>query len=103
MGNRSRFVTVAAGSAAAVAALTRARRRARLASATEGFVDDIMPSVLQETPSSGLPVPSADEAHAPGHRHLHWSGTETDEPAPRPVRVRPLAKHRRGLRHPGRG
>lgn len=103
MGNRSRFLAVAVGSAAAIGTLARARRRARVVSAGEGFVEDIMPSVLQEAPSTAPPVPTADEAHAPGHQHLHRRGTDTDGPVPRPMRVRPFAKHRHGLRQPGRG
>jgi hypothetical protein len=58
--------------------------------------------VTSETPSAA-PTPTADNAHAPGHQHLPWTTAISDQPEPSPVRERPFAKHRRGLRHPGRG
>ncbi len=101
MGNRSRFVTATAGSAAiAVGAMVRARRRSRVAQATEGFAESIMPTPTPRASSSG---PVADEAHAPGHQHLHLGERELNEPRPKSTRVRPFAKHRHGMRHPGRG
>ena len=103
MGNRSRYVVV--GSVAVGlggAALVRARRRARLGRAAEGFVDAIMPSVGEEA-SAATPVVAGDEAHAPGHRHLELGAEVREEPAPPPFRERPFAKHQHGLRHPGKG
>jgi hypothetical protein len=104
MGNRSRYVAVtsAAVSVVGVRAVLRARRRARLRRAAEGIADAIMPSVADEAPST-TPVPVSDEAHAPGHQHLPMTGSVLEEPAPPPVRERPFAKHRHGLRHPGKG
>jgi hypothetical protein len=85
MGSRSRYMTkpAAAGAAGvgawlgvAVAAWRRARRRARLR--------------------------GASPADAPGHRHL---ASPPDARAERRAAAgaRPFAKHRRGLRHPGKG
>lgn len=104
MGNRSRYVVIstAAAGIAGIRALVRARRRARLRRAAEGFVDAIMPSVADKAPSTA-PTVIGDEAHAPGHRHLEMTAGVRDEPAPPPVRERPFAKHRHGLRHPGKG
>lgn len=105
MGNRSKYLVVSSAAAAGVAgirALARARRRARLRRAAEGIVDAIMPSVADEAPSM-TPVAVGDEAHAPGHQHLQMTTEVRDEPAPPPVRERPFAKHRHGLRHPGKG
>ncbi len=103
MGNRSRYVVVGSAAAGlAGAALVRARRRARFGHAAEGFVDAIMPSVGEEA-SATTPVFAGDEAHAPGHRHLEIGAEAREEPAPPPVRERPFAKHRRGMRHPGKG
>lgn len=102
MGNRSRYVAAAAGSAAlAVGALARRRWRTRLGEAATGFAEDIMPSVVDETPEVPPPV-LADVAHAAGHRHLgppdgarRW-GRRRRTP-------RPFAKHQHGARYPGRG
>ena len=104
MGNRSRYVAVSAAAVGVVGvrALQRARRRARLGRAAEGIVDAIMPSVEAEAPST-TPVPVADEAHAPGHQHVWMTAGILEESAPPPVRERPFAKHRHGLRHPGKG
>ncbi len=106
MGNRSRYVIV--GSAAAgvvgVRAMLRARRRARLGQAAEGVADAIMPSVADKAPST-TPVPDAGEAHAPSHQHLRTTvgvGAR-EESAPPPVGHRAFAKHRHGLRQPGKG
>lgn len=103
MGNRSRFAAAAAASAAvAVDVVVRARRRARLASATRGIAEEILPSVLDNAPSATLPGPVADDAHAPGHRHLRRSETVVGEPEPGPERASRFAKHRHGrLRHQG--
>jgi len=101
MGNRSKFVAVTAAAGALGLNALRARRRARLEHAAEGIVDAIMPSVADDAPSK--PAPTADEAHAPGHQHLHrTAATEEDPTAPR-LRGRPWTKHAHGLRHPGRG
>jgi hypothetical protein len=104
MGNRSRYVAVssAAVGVVGVRAWRRARRRARLGRAAEGIADAVMPSVEAETPST-TPVPVADDAHAPGHQHMRMTAGVLEEPAPPPVRERPFAKHRHGLRHPGKG
>jgi len=104
MGNRSKFVTVAAGSATAAFARSRhARRKARMASAVEGIAEAVLPSVVAETPAVDLPSATADVAHAPGHRHLAFDETNARPHGSRRVQSRPFAKHRRGLRHPGRG
>lgn len=99
MGNRSRYVVVgsAAAGMAGLRALLRARRRARLRRAAGGFVDAVVPSVAGEA------GPIGDEAHAPGHRHVPLTAEVREEPAPPTVRSRPFAKHRHGLRHPGKG
>ena len=104
MGSRSRYVAVgsAAAGIAGVRTLMRARRRARLRQASEGFVDAVMPSVGNEVPSAA-PTAVADEAHAPGHQHLPLTGEVREEPTPSTARSRPFAKHRHGLRHPGSG
>jgi hypothetical protein len=104
MGNRSRYVAVssAAVGVVGVRALLRARRRARLRRAAEGIADAIMPSLADEAPSM-TPVAAPDEAHAPGHQHMRMTAGVLEEPAPPPVRERPFAKHRHGLRHPGKG
>jgi hypothetical protein len=61
-----------------------------------------MPSVGGDIPSAA-PTANADEAHAPSHQHLPLIAEVREEPAPSTVRSRPFAKHRRGLRHPGKG
>jgi hypothetical protein len=100
MGSRSKLIVVTAGSAAfAARALSRARRRARLAGSTKGIAEVIMPSVVEETPSAQQRV-ITDESHAPGHQHL--TRREMAAPEPEPVYDRPFAKHQRGFRHPGR-
>ena len=102
MGNRSKLVVVTAGSAAfAARALSRARRRARLAASTKGIAEVIMPSVVEETPSAQQRL-ITDESHAPGHQHLMRRAMNASESEPEPVDDRPFAKHQRGLRHPGR-
>jgi hypothetical protein len=104
MGNRSRFIalTSAAAGVAGMRSLARKRRRARLRRAAEGIAETVMPSVAAEMPSVAMPRPVGDDAHAPGHRHLSTDAFD-DEPAPPPVRSRPFAKQRHGLRHPGKG
>lgn len=104
MGNRSRYVAVSSAAVGVVGirALLRAGRRARLRRAAGGIADAIMPSVTDEAPST-TPLPVPDEAHAPGHQHVRMTAGVREEPAPPPVRERPFAKHRHGLRHPGRG
>ena len=104
MTKRSPFVAAAAGSAlVALGTVVRARRRGRVDDATRGIGAAIMPTTLHGAESVAPQSPIADESHAPGHQHLHWSEETTDEARPRPVRERPFAKHRHGLRHPGRG
>jgi hypothetical protein len=104
MGNRSRYLVVSSAAAGVIGfrAMVKARRRARLRRAAEGIVDAIMPSVADETPST-TPVATGDTAHAPGHQHLQMTAEVRAESAPPQVRERPFAKHRHGLRHPGRG
>ena len=100
MANKSKVIMVTAGSAAFVArALSRARRRSLLAATTKGIAEVVMPSVLEETPSTQQRV-AGDEAHAPGHRHL--ARPFLTEREPNRVDDRPFAKHQRGFRHPGR-
>ncbi len=101
MGRGTRVAILSFG-ALAFSAFLSARRRARLASGTRGFVEDIMPSVGEATPSAPQGEPVANEAHAPGHRRRGLPEPEVP-PAPRRLGWRPFAKHRRGLRHPGRG
>ena len=99
MGNRSKFVAVTAAGALGLNAL-RTRRRTRLEHAAEGIADAIMPSVADDAPSK--PAPTVDEAHAPGHQHLHrTAASEEESTAPR-LRGRPWTKHAHGLRHSGR-
>jgi hypothetical protein len=100
MENRSKFIVVTAGSAAfAARALSKVRRRARLARTTKEIAEAIMPSVVEETRSAN-PLAVTDESHAPGHQHL--ARREMTAAEPEPVYDRPFAKHQRGLRHPGR-
>lgn len=100
MSNRSRFVAFA-GVAAGVGglrALYRVRRRARLSRVVSGVGNVVTP------PEGSAPAfRAADVAHAPGHRHLQLTAEVRAQPQPPPVRERPFAKHRHGLRHPGRG
>lgn len=106
MGNRSKLAVAAAGSAFALGMARRKRRRARAMAAGRGFVEDVMPSVLDTGPAAGPAAAgevAPDEAHAPGHRHLTLGGRIAHEAPPPRVRERPFAKHRHGLRHPGRG
>ena len=99
MGNRSKYLAVAAAGTA-VAAL---RRRSRLRHAAEGIHDTILPTHAVED----LPIfPSdrvldLDEAHAPAHRHLE--SPDLDEPGPEPLRSRPWTKHAHGMTHPFSG
>lgn len=98
MAHRTRLAVVA-GSVVAVGTLARLRWSARARAAGKGFVEDVMPSVLERPRAAdGL-----DEAHAPGHRHVPLARTAADGPEPHAVAARPFAKHRHGLRHPGRG
>jgi hypothetical protein len=60
-----------------------------------------MPSVGHDVASTA-PTWTGDVAHAPGHQHLPLTGDVREERTPPTVRSRPFAKHRHGLRHPGR-
>ena len=103
MGNRSRFVVltgVAAG-VAGVRAVQRARRHARLRQAVEEIAEELVPPVERVAPP--FPMPTADAAHAPGHRHLEATSDVRIPPERRGVQERPFAKRRHGLRHPGKG
>lgn len=93
-----RKLAAVAGSVLAAGALARVRRRARAGG--RGFVEDVMPSVLEAPPEPAMA--GFDEAHAPAHRHVPLA-RRLDGNAPRRVASRPFAKHRHGLRHPGRG
>ena len=53
--------------------------------------------------NDGGHVPTPDPAHAPGHRHLRLPERIRRQAPPATVLQRPFAKHRHGLRHPGRG
>lgn len=88
MGNRSRYV--AAGTAAALGTAYLARRRL-LQRAAEGVEASIMPSRVTP-PEEGA---QADEAHAPGHRHL-----VVDRGAHRRRWTRPIRKQRHDQGHP---
>ncbi len=104
MEDRSRVATIvgAALGVAGVSAVRRARRRARLRGAAAEIVERLTRGVTDAPLSTSL-TPASDEAHAPGHRHVPLAGDVRHEHAPPPVRERPFAKHRRGLRHPGKG
>lgn len=100
--NRRVVAVVAASGATLLArAIARSRKRSKLDGAREGFAEVVMPMVSPENPPADA-GPLVDEAHAPGHRHLHVTPEVARELAPRPVRSRPLSKQTRGLRHPGR-
>lgn len=98
MENRSRFTALASTAVGVVgiSALRRARRRASARAAA----NDTTASLAGAPPPS---PPVDDEAHAPGHRHLPLTAEVRDERPPKPVQERPFAKHRHGLRQPGRG
>jgi hypothetical protein len=66
MGNRSRYAAVTA--AATVAGLVSARRRASLGRAMVGLRETILPTHVDDLPTTRMS--EGDEAHAPGHRHL---------------------------------
>lgn len=72
MGNRSKYVVVTAAAATAAAAATR---RARLREALAGIRDAILPSRVDDFPSTRKS--DGDEAHAPGHQHLGNGGART--------------------------
>jgi hypothetical protein len=104
MQNKTRFAALA-GAAVGVAGLRaaqRAHRHARRRQTAGDIADVVTPLVEEETPPTS-PLPAADKAHAPGHRHLPLTAEIRNQPAPPPVRERPFAKHRHGLRQPGKG
>lgn len=95
MGNRSRYVAVAA--AAGTAALVSQRRRARLRRAAESVRETIMPSHGADLATDR--ALGSDEGHAPGHRHLPKAA---DQDPPRHLgrlrpRVSPADDRRRRL------
>ena len=92
MSNRS---TYTAATAAVAGGALLARRRARLRRIADGIRDTILPSDVPDLPGDTTSV--ADEAHAPGHRHLP---AEPAERGPRRLRGRPWTKHVHGMRHP---
>lgn len=104
MAERRRYL--AAGSVAAgvlgARALVRAGRRGGLRQALTGAVDAVMPSARRSWPVPATRPHDEDEAHAPGHAHLQPPARAALFDGP-PARARPFAKHRHGLRHPGRG
>lgn len=75
MGNRSKYVAVAA--AAGTAALVSQRRRAGLRRAAESVRETITPSHGTDLPTDR--APGSDEGHAPGHPHLP-RGADQDPP-----------------------
>lgn len=93
MGNRSRYVAVAA--AAGTAALVSRRRRARLRLAMEGVRETIMPSHVTDLPSERAPRPG--DGHAPGHQHLPMAPDQ--EPPTIGGRRRPWAPSANAWRH----
>lgn len=103
MRRNKKVVAVAAASGATLVAraIAKARRRSKLDQTRAGFAELVMPMVSSDTPPPDA-TPAMDEAHAPGHRHLHMTPEVAEKRAPRPVRNRPFSKQTRGLRHPGR-
>jgi hypothetical protein len=102
MGTRRKIATAAAsiaGTTLAAGALVRARQRAL--NAGKGALEDLMPSVLEHAPEPEMA--GFDAAHAPGHRHLPLARWARRRQTPQVGAPRPFAKHRHGLRHPGRG
>jgi hypothetical protein len=96
VGNRSKYV---AFTVAAAAAVVMRRRRSRLRAAARGIRNTILPTAVPDATTE--PLVSADDAHAPGHRHL--AHTEVDDPGPVPLRSRPWTKHAHGMGHPFSG
>jgi len=95
-----RYAALGAASAVGLA-WARSRRRSRLARAAQDFAASVMSPPAPEVSTAAQP-PAVDEAHAPGHRHRRWARW-APAPAPPASGTRPFAKHRHGLRHPGRG
>jgi hypothetical protein len=102
MGNRSKLAGSAAIVAGSVALKTvrRRRRKARFEPAAYGIAEAIVPTVGDDQELRDPAI--ADEAHAPGHRHLAPTRFEADQPEPERLKSRPWRKHFHGLRHPGR-
>ena len=103
MKSNKKVVAIAAASGATILARTiaKSRRRSKLDEVRESFAEVVVPMVSMDSPPPSASALS-DEAHAPGHRHLHISPEVAEEPAPQPMRRRPFSKQTRGLRHPGR-
>ena len=87
MGNRSKFAAVTAAAGALGLNALRARRHARLEHTVEGIVSAIKPSGAADAPSK--PAPTADEAHAPGHQHLHRAANTEEASTASRLRGRP--------------
>ena len=99
MGNRSKFVALATG-AIGITAL-RKRRRTRLSRAAQGIRDSIMSSLASSEPAQA--EQPANEAHAPGHRHLRWARTAEHDSDEVHRRERSLTRRARRPRYPRRG
>lgn len=102
--NRNQLAAVAGAAigVAGIGALRRARCRARAHRAAQGTADVTLSTVAEDRPPTS-PLGGGDRAHAPGHRHLAMTAHLRGGRPPRPVGARPFAKHRHGMRHPGRG
>jgi len=100
IGNRSRYLGLAAGTLG-VAALRKRRRRAQLDRAAEGIRHSVTPSLTETEPLG--PPPSSDEAHAPGHRHLPWSRVTAEQSSDVRRREHCVGRRTRVPRYPRRG
>ena len=102
--NRNQLAAVAGAAigVAGIGAVRRARHRARGHGAAQGNADVTPPTVAGDRPPTAAPD-GGDQAHAPGHRHLPMTAHLRGGRPPRGGGARPFAKHRHGLRHPGRG
>jgi hypothetical protein len=100
--NKKKLTVIGSAAVATVGAraLRRARRRAHAAGAAEGIAEAIQPSVADRAHAT-VEQPQAGAAHAPGHAHLDRASIRTARDSGRSW-PRPFAKHRRGLRQPGR-
>lgn len=81
------FAAAAAAGAMSLGAL-RAKRRRRDHMIADSLHDTVSPPDLPEPLDATQPEPGADDAHAPGHRHLGPPPRVTKPRAPRIWRVR---------------
>lgn len=101
--NRNQLAVAAAAiGVAGIGAVRRARHRARTHGDAHGDADVTLATVAGDRPPAASQG-GGDRAHAPGHRHLAMTAHLRGGRPPRRVGARPFAKHRHGLRHPGRG